>query len=303
MRPRSQYEEAMRWLDFGLTRRQVARATGIPVATIASWRRYGYGSPKSGPNHSLETYEEAMRYVAFGMNDCQISRLMRIPHRTIRSWRTGDTRSAPRSRSKHNDDQCPICGSGRLDERASSYLLGLYLGDGYIVEVKRGVFRLSIYLDLKYPGIIEECNQALIDARTNGSSKVTYQERDGCAQLSAYWKHWPCLFPQHGAGPKHLRSIMLSDWQKAIAAQHPSGLLRGLIHSDGTRGTNTIVTKAKRYEYPRYQFTNHSADIRRIFCDACDAYGVAWTQMNWRTIAVSRRTDVARLDEIIGPKC
>jgi hypothetical protein len=303
MRLRSEYEEAMRLLDFGLSKREVGRTLGIPMETIASWRRYGYGCLKSGPNHSLETYEEAMRYVAFGMNDCQISRLMGIPHRTIRGWRVGDTRSSPRSlRSKHNDERCPICGKGELHEKAYAYLLGLYLGDGHIVEVKRGVFRLSTYLDLRYPGIIEECRQALIAVRTNGSSKVTYQERDGCAQVSAYWKHWPCLFPQHGPGLKHLRPIVLTKWQEALANQFPGGLLRGLIHSDGTRGMNTIITKTKKYKYPRYQFTNYSADIREIFCNACDAYGVSWTQMNWRTIAVSRRTDVAKLDQIIGPK-
>ena len=47
---------------------------------------------------------------------------------------------------------------------------------------------------------------------------------------------------------------------------------------------------------------NNSIDIQRIFCRACDAVGVRWKQMNWKTIAVSRRNDVEKMDEFIGPK-
>jgi hypothetical protein len=41
------------------------------------------------------------------------------------------------------------------------YLLGLYLGDGCISAHPRGVYRLRITLDLRYPGIVEECEAAL----------------------------------------------------------------------------------------------------------------------------------------------
>lgn len=121
---------------------------------------------------------------------------------------------------------------------------------------------------------------------------------EGCVEVYSYWKHWPCLFPQHGRGPKHLRTIRLEDWQRDITRRHPGRLLRGLIHSDGVRVNNEVMGKA----YPRYQFTNASADIRSIFCMACDDLGVRWRQSNWRTISVSRRRDVALLDEFIGPK-
>ena len=95
-----------------------------------------------------------------------------------------------------------------------------------------------------------------------------------------------------------MRPIQLEDWQSEIVAQHPDRLLRGLIHSDGYRGLNVV----RRKGYPRYQFTNHSLDIRGIFCRACDVYGVAWRRMNWRTVSVARAADVARLDEVVGPK-
>ncbi len=297
MRPQHEYDEAMRWLAMGLSSRETANVMKIPKATIDSWRRFGRGAIKSGSNHSWTTYEEAMRYSALGMNDCEISRLMDIPHGTIGSWRRNGLKLWA-----HNDTQCPICGRGTLNEKQYAYLLGMYLGDGYIVATHRGVYRLSIFLDLKYPRIIDECRHALIKVRTNGSDKVTEQEKDGCVALSASWKHWPCLFPQHGPGMKHTRSIKLENWQEEILLGYSQDLLRGLIHSDGSRGVNTIRTEASVYRYPRYEFSNHSKDIQRIFTRACDTAGIRWKQMNWKSVAISRREEVAKMDEFIGPK-
>jgi hypothetical protein len=120
--------------------------------------------------------------------------------------------------------------------------------------------------------------------------------------VSIYSKHLPCLFPQHGPGRKHQRVIKLVDWQQRAVERLPHLLLRGLIHSDGCRFTNTIRHPRKTYEYPRYNFSNRSADIRRIFCDACDLLGIEWRVMNAWNISVARRASVARLDEFIGPK-
>ncbi|MDQ1446898.1 MAG: hypothetical protein QOI20_3362, partial [Acidimicrobiaceae bacterium] len=46
---------------------------------------------------------------------------------------------------------------------------------------------------------------------------------------------------------------------------------------------------------------NRSADIRRIFSDACDLVGVRWTTAPY-TVYVSRKADVELLDRHIGPK-
>jgi len=122
-------------------------------------------------------------------------------------------------------------------------------------------------------------------------------------EVVSYWKHWPCLFPQHGPGPKHLREIRLEAWQEEIAHAVPARLLRGLIHSDGSRYMNKVRNRKRQsYSYPRYEFKNNSKDIRDIFCAACERYGVRWTQMNWKSITVSRKLDVAKLDVIVGPK-
>ncbi len=87
-----------------------------------------------------------------------------------------------------------------------------------------------------------------------------------------------------------------------------SEFLRGLIHSDGCRTVNRFKTKlpsgrVAEYAYPRYFFSNLSADIRGLFCEYCDKLGIRWTQSNHRNISVSHRHSVAALDEFIGPKC
>ena len=116
-------------------------------------------------------------------------------------------------------------------------------------------------------------------------------------ELSVYSKALPCLFPQHGPGRKHERPIVLEAWQRELVTRHPEHLLRGLIHSDGCRFTNT----GRGWRHPRYSFSNRSAGIRAVFCEACDLVGVHWTTAG-RTVYLSRVRDVARLDEFIGPK-
>lgn len=61
-------------------------------------------------------------------------------------------------------------------------------------------------------------------------------------------------------------------------------------------------TGRRNWSAPRYVFTNLSADIKRIFCDACDRLGLRWTAALPKSIYVSRKEDVGRLDEFVGPK-
>lgn len=128
--------------------------------------------------------------------------------------------------------------------------------------------------------------------------------------MKSYSKHLPCLFPQHGAGKKHDRSIALQPWQREFVDGHPWELIRGLIHSDGSRITNWTTQRVggaqKRYEYPRYFFTNASDDIIKLFTNALDTVGVEWkpTHQNRtvKNISVAKRASVALMDTRIGPK-
>ncbi len=166
---------------------------------------------------------------------------------------------------------------------------------------------LLLSLDRCYPGIVESARVAL-SALFPHSSVTCYRRRPAeviLVRLSD--PAIPGAFPQHGCGKKHLRPIVLETWQAEITARHPEALLRGLIHSDGCRTINRFRTRlpngrVRTYEYPRYFFSNLSADIRRIFTDHCDLLGIRWTQSNARNISISQRASVARLEVIVGPK-
>ncbi len=104
--------------------------------------------------------------------------------------------------------------------------------------------------------------------------------------------------------------IALEPWQQEIAAAHPWEFVRGLIHSDGCRiinwTTRLVAGQRKRYEYPRYFFTNVSGDVRPLCTDTLDKPGVEWTHCTRRgnpyDISVARRASVALMDAHVGPK-
>jgi hypothetical protein len=251
--------------------------------------------------HSATTIEAALALADDGANACEIARRLDVPRTTVRDWLRGLLpHSVPHGTS--GAQLCAQCGHAVHNFGALSasyvYLLGLYLGDGCITRHRRDVYRLRITLDARYPGIIENAASAIAAVR-GGKAHVQPRRRQNCSDVSGYWRSWPCLFPQHGAGLKHARRIVLTEWQERLVDRWPEHLLRGLIHSDGCRFQNT---GRGNWSCPRYSFTNHSADIRDIFCRVCERVGVRWTLAGAYVVYVSRKADVARLDEFIGPK-
>jgi hypothetical protein len=101
-----------------------------------------------------------------------------------------------------------------------------------------------------------------------------------------------------------------ADRARAVAADdrgRPSGrTAAGLFHSDGCRVTNWTVRPLKngpkRYEYPRYLFSNESADIIGLCTATLDTVGLRRTAPRPNLVSVARHDDVARLDQIVGPK-
>jgi hypothetical protein len=183
-----------------------------------------------------------------------------------------------------------------LPAPAYSYLLGMYLGDGCISRHPRA-WRLRIVLDSKYPRIIERCREA-IDILMPGQRAAALRRPNNCTEVSLYSKHWPCLFPQHGPGRKHLRSIRLEPWQEVLVKEATDEFVRGLIDSDGCR----VVANDRGVNSVRYHFSNRSDDIRALFCAALDHLGIPWTCPSRYQVAVYRKAATARLDGFIGPK-
>jgi hypothetical protein len=240
-----------------------------------------------------------------GCSISEIARRVGIARATVRTWLgAGEAAALAAAIRTPWAEACPVnCPAVvNVDRRSYAYVLGQYLGDGHIVHDRRGVYRICIYCCAAYPGIVEECTAAL--QRVLPTNRVGQQQGQGVTIVRSYSKHLPCLFPQHGVGPKHQRLIALEPWQAEIALdEHPELFVRGLIHSDGWRGTNRVRgANGRPYGYPRYQFSNRSADIRRLLVRACDALGVETRQMNAWTISIARRASVALLDEFVGPK-
>jgi hypothetical protein len=210
------------------------------------------------------------------------------------TWRGGRTlRADGRQRA------CPFCmpSVSVLPGASYAYLLGLYLGDGHISPGPR-TFRLRFFLDAAYPGIVAACCDALEVIRPGQRAWMQRSKSCRCIVVAMYSNHWPCLFPQHGPGRKHERSIELVDWQADLISRNRQALLRGLIHSDGCR----IIANDRGLRSVRYHFSNKSEDIKQIYCDSLDALGIRWTRPCSRQIAVYRKSSVAILDEFIGPK-
>ena len=187
----------------------------------------------------------------------------------------------------------PPAGLGAAQFAAYSYLLGMYLGDGYICRARR-TYRLHVSLHQRQERIIQRVTEVIAALRPR--HPVGYRRRGAVVIVNAYANAWPILFPQHGAGRKHLRPIVLEPWQRRIVEQHPAEFFRGCIESDGCRHRRIVAGR----NYPAYSFTNHSEDILRLFAWACGLIGVRARRSNRVIVSVARRADVARLDSILG---
>jgi transcriptional regulator with XRE-family HTH domain len=232
--------------------------------------------------------------VSRGVPDREIAERTGVPRRTVADWRHGRT---PDRMSRLRT--CAVC-AGRplaLPRDEYVYLLGMYLGDGHISPGPRA-HRLRFSLDAAYPQIVSACASALERLLTGKSAWVKHRRTSRCVDVVMYSKHWPCLFPQHGPGRKHQRSIVLEPWQRDLLAEAHRSFLRGLIHSDGCR----VVANDRGRPSVRYHFLNKSEDIKSLFCESLTALGLSWTRPSKRDVAVYRKADTAFLDGFIGPK-
>ncbi|MCM2576520.1 transcriptional regulator [Streptomyces meridianus] len=254
--------------------------------------------------YDLHTRRHALALVDQGRSLNSVSKQTGISRHALRSWQT---RIEPLSRAS----ECPRCNptpDSAIPLGAYAYLLGLYLGDGCISEQSRGGYALRVACADAWPGLIQACQTAMASVRPE--NKVCIVQNQGCVTVTCFSRHWPCFFPQHGPGRKHERRIELALWQQDIVDERPWDFLRGLVHSDGCRTTNwterTVGGVRKRYEYPRYFFTNTSADIVRLYTATLERVDVEWKscrqQREAQNISVARRASVELMDRHIGPK-
>lgn len=250
--------------------------------------------------YSQTTRANTLALLDQGRSLNSVSKQTGISRSAIRGWRE---RVEP-LRAIVTCCRCQDFPSAPADPVAYSYLLGLYLGDGCLNVSAKGVYTIRIACADAWPGLMDACEAALHSVLPLNSTWRT--QCPGCVAVSSSSKHLGCLFPQHGPGKKHHRAIVLADWQRDLVTAFPWEFVRGLIHSDGCRVTNWTVRmvngEPKRYEYPRYFFTNKSADIQRLYCETLDGLGISWKMANKYNISVARKESVALMDVHVGPK-
>lgn len=244
---------------------------------------------------SVSDVAAVLRAADAGVAAREIAASTGVPATTVRRWIAGGPGLlTARNAVEHEPEACPH--RAEVPVAAYAYVLGAYLGDGTLCRNGTRALRLEVACCGAYPQLIDEIAQAV-----QLVLPVTARRRphgDNCVMVSATSVHWRCLIPQHAPGRKHDRPIALEAWQEALVRESPEPFVRGLLHSDGWRGVNRVG----RYAYIRYQFTNRSADIRMLFAWGCELVGVSCRRTNEWTLAVSRRADVERLDEFVGPK-
>jgi hypothetical protein len=253
------------------------------------------------PRRTQAEFESALTLMEVGRGDAEIARVTGVPRATVGAWRRGIG-------IRHHLRRAMATAQWRPKApNAYSYLLGVYLGDGCIFAQASGTATLIITLDSAYPTIVADVSRAANEVFPDTPVRHYLRMEGSVTAIQLNHPVLPFAFPQHGHGRKHERKIELVVWQQSLTRAHPRELIRGLIHSDGCRTINRFKTKlpsgrVAEYAYPRYFFSNLSADIRRIFCDHCELLGIRWTRSNPRNISISHRASVALLDEFIGPK-
>ena len=190
-------------------------------------------------------------------------------------------------------------------QKAYSYILGIYLGDGHIVKYP-DTWKLSIFCDYKYPKIIEEiCNSLSKIFPFNKVSPLV--RKKSCVEIYVYSNNVLNYFPQHGVGKKSQRKIFLLPWQENILNMFRTQFLRGLFHSDGCR-----------YLHPkagiRYSFVNTSVDIINLFENYLNKENIAYKTREVppskcypnaspaQVVDIYRREETKKLDTFLGAK-
>jgi len=243
-------------------------------------------------NTNMRTNEEVSKIIELkntGKNNTEIAKLLGIPRTTIISIIKNFDREKIDKRKKIwiNDPITYIVGNNL--EKEYSYLLGLYLGDGHISQLKR-TQRIRFFLDSKYDSLNDYVNKSLSKLFFNNKTNII-KSNYNMVTIYVCSSDLIKLFPQHGIGKKHERPINLTEWQKSIII--PEELIKGLFHSDGT-----YYHSANR-DY--YQFKNYSKDILNIFKTYCDILGVNYTEQE-KVINFYSRKNVNQLKQIIGTK-
>ena len=154
--------------------------------------------PRVLPREDREAVRELL---GSGLSDYEIARRTGVGRATVQRWRR---RGIPDDRQQIPTEIRPD--NWDLSHReAYTYLLGLYLGDGYVGPFVR-TFSLMIACDGSYPRLVRQCVDCVAVFAPREPAVQPVSGTNGVRVVS-YWKAWPLFFPQHGPGSKPDRNI------------------------------------------------------------------------------------------------
>ena len=129
---------------------RLLRPSGLPIPSLG---RAIDATGKQGTDvYPPERVTAVLALVDAGESYSEIARVSGVSRATIRDWAAGRTPSRP------SLSACSVCG-GLIDcipPGPYAYLLGLYLGDGYVAKHRRGVYKLRITCCNAYPGLMSD---------------------------------------------------------------------------------------------------------------------------------------------------
>ena len=243
---------------------------------------------------------KALELRAGGRSTKSIARELELPRSTVRGW-FGAGRRAGVAQSA---EAIPLKGTKwgfeslhQHQRQAYAYLLGIYLGDGYICASPRS-YKLRIYLNRKQLDVIARVKAAISTVLPEHHVEEMQQRVAQVTEVISHSRLWPKIFPQHGPGRKHTRRITLTPCQEGIVREHPAEFLRGCLESDGCRHRRIVNGK----DYPAYSFSNRSEDILGLVMWACGLLRVGCRRHSRWGLSIARRRDVVKLDRLFGWK-
>lgn len=233
-----------------------------------------------------EEFELVIQLKQKGKNNSEISRITGIPRGTVKDWINNPPKHFVYGLNKKSMKDELV--ENKEMHSTYSYLLGLYLGDGYINKCER-TFRMRIALDKKYDALNEYAKSKMEEMFVG--NKVGVVNYENHINISVYNSQIAELFPQHEKGVKHSRDVSLMEWQEELII--PKELLKGLFHSDG------CYYLSRGYDF--YKFDNKSNDLLKLFKKCCDELEIEYTYGEG-IVRIYRRNSVNKLKNIIGDK-
>ncbi len=180
-----------------------------------------------------------------------------------------------------------------------SYLLGIYLSDGYVSHHAR-TKRLIISLGSEETNVLAMTAQFLKELFPKNKVSLYPRKEVKCMDVSLYNKGLSDMFPgaEYLSGPKHLKHLEIRDWQIDSIKMYPREFILGSIHGDGCR-----YLSCGKYLY--YNFTNLSLQIKELFVMACRLIGIEFYStfdVSKKRIQIYKKSNIAILESFWVPK-